>query len=80
MELSWAEVRKRIKSTLERLSFHPRSCKCTDQRTWPRRVSENRSECSTKSKQAVAGDGLHCLPGGSRIYGKWAANIHNGIT
>ena len=28
----------------------------------------------------VAGDELHCLPGGSRINGKWAANIHDGST
>ena len=30
--------------------------------------------------RSVAGDELHCLPGSSRIYGKWAANIifHDG--
>ena len=28
----------------------------------------------------IAGDELHCLPGGSRIYGKLAANIHGGST
>ena len=28
----------------------------------------------------VAGDELHCLPERSRIYGKWAANIHDGST
>ena len=29
---------------------------------------------------AVVGDELYCLPGGSRIYGEWAANIHDGST
>ena len=23
---------------------------------------------------------MHCLPGGSRIYGKWATDIHDGST
>ena len=31
-------------------------------------------------KDIVAGDELYCLPGGSRIYGEWAANIHDGST
>ena len=26
----------------------------------------------------VAGDELHCLPGGSGIYGKWASHTHDG--
>ena len=25
-------------------------------------------------------DGLYCLPGGSRIYGKLAASVHDGLT
>lgn len=39
-----------------------------------------RSPITEGVEDPVAGDELHCLPGGSRIYGKWAANIHNGTT